>query len=94
MWGNERTRRGSQNGVIVLYQGAVHPCDRRWGWLHSIVVCVERRIERERWGRDVFDRKEEERTRVGTSSVSVHTVNITHLLRRSQTGDAEDPWGS
>ena len=38
--------------------------------------------------------KGDERTPVGTSSVSVHTVNITHLLRRSQTGDAEDPWGS
>ena len=34
-----------------------------------------------------------ERTQGGTGSVSVHTVNATHLLRRSQTGDAEDPWG-
>ena len=29
-----------------------------------------------------------------TGSVSVHTVNTTHLLRRSRTGDAEDPWES
>ena len=30
---------------------------------------------------------------VETGSGSVHTVNITHLLRRSQTGDAEDQLG-
>ena len=34
-----------------------------------------------------------ERTLLRTDSVSVHTVNSTHLLRRSRTGDAEGPWG-
>ena len=30
-----------------------------------------------------------------TGSVSVHTINSTHLLRKSPwTGDAEDPWES
>ena len=33
-----------------------------------------------------------ERTQLKTGSVSLRTVDTIHLLRRSQTGDAEDPW--
>ena len=62
---------------------------------YTVLLYVWREESRvEEGGIEVFDRRGVKERMVGTGSDSVQTVNITHLLRRSQTGDAEDPWGS
>ena len=96
-----------QEGSQMGHRGAV--CKIVENGKHSVVLCRLSRkgnLEKTRGVKD--DRLVSEKfvregisvagsgtkeTLGGTGSVSVHTVNSTHLLRGSRTGDAEGPWG-